>query len=66
MEQSSTGMCESENRLVFLRQEQEKYAQGSPRWLDLQLEIDQIVAQNYIEYVNNKSTTETIERIKNS
>lgn len=52
MEQSSTGMCESENRLVFLRQEQEKYTPGSPRWIDLQSELDQIVAQNYIEYVN--------------
>ena len=52
MEQSSTGMCESKDRLIFLRQEQEKYAPGSPRWIDLQSELDQIVAQNYIEYVN--------------
>lgn len=52
MEQSSTRMCESKDRLVFLKNEQTKYAQGSPRWIELQSELDQIIAQNYIEYVN--------------
>ena len=53
MEQSSTSVCKSKDRLIFLKQEQEKYSEGSPRWIDLQTEIDQIVAQNYLEYVNN-------------
>jgi hypothetical protein len=52
MEQSTPVMCESNDRLVFLKQEQEKYTEGSPRWINLQTEINQIVAQNYLEYVN--------------
>jgi hypothetical protein len=52
MEHSTTDVCESNDRLLFLKQEQEKYTEGSPRWIDLQTEIDQIVAQNYLEYVN--------------
>ena len=31
---------------------QEKYTEGSPRWINLQTEIDEIVAQNYLHYVN--------------
>jgi hypothetical protein len=52
MEHSTTGVCKSNDRLVFLKQEQEKYTEGSPRWINLQTEINQIVAQNYLEYVN--------------
>ena len=52
MEHGTTDVCESNDRLLFLKQEQEKYSQGSPRWIDLQTEIDQIAAQNYLHYVN--------------
>jgi hypothetical protein len=52
MEQVTSNVCESNDRLVFLKQEQEKYTEGSPRWINLQTEINQIVAQNYLEYVN--------------
>ena len=52
MEQFTSTLCESKDRLVFLKQEQEKYSEGSPRWINLQAEIDEIVAQNYLHYVN--------------
>jgi len=52
MEQFTSTLCESKDRLVFLKQEQEKYSEGSPRWINLQTEIDEIVAQNYLHYVN--------------
>ena len=42
MEYSSTSVCKSNDRLVFLKQEQEKYTEGSPRWINLQTEIDQM------------------------
>ena len=40
------------DRLVFLKKEQEQYAEGSKKWLYLQENINQIVAQNFLEYVN--------------
>jgi len=52
MEQSTPVMCEPNNKLLFLRQEQEQYAEGSKQWTYLQENINQIVAQNYLEYVN--------------
>jgi len=52
MEQSTSVMCESNNRLLLLKQEQEQYAEGSKQWTYLQENINQIVAQNYLEYVN--------------
>lgn len=52
MEQLASTVCESNDRLVFLKQEQEKYSEGSPRWSNLQTQIDEIVAQNYLHYVN--------------
>ena len=52
MEQLTSTLCESKDRLVFLKQEQEKYSEGSPRWINLQTEIDTIVAKNYLHYVN--------------
>lgn len=53
MEQSSTGMCESKDRLVLLKQQQEQYSEGTKPWLLLQSNIDRIVAQNYLEYLNS-------------
>ena len=52
MEQSSTDVCESDDRLVLLRKEQNKYHEGSFEWADIQAKINQIVAQNYLIYVN--------------
>ena len=53
MEHSTTDVCKSNNRLVFLKQEQEKCAEGSKQWIYLQEHINRIVAQNYLEYVNS-------------
>jgi hypothetical protein len=52
MEQSITNVCRSKDRLLFLKQEQEKYAEGSKDWTYIQENINRIVAQNYLEYVN--------------
>lgn len=52
MEQSTSALCKSNNRLLLLKQEQEDWAEGSKQWIRLQNNIDQIVAQNYLEYVN--------------
>lgn len=52
MEHGTTDVCESNNRLLFLKQEQEKYSQGSKQWIYLQSQMDRIIAQNYLQYVN--------------
>ena len=52
MEQSTSTLCEPNNRLLLLKQEQAQYAEGSKQWTYLQKNINQIVAQNYLEYVN--------------
>ena len=52
MEQVASAMCKSKNRLILLKQEQGQYVEGSKQWIFLQHNIDQIVAQNYLEYVN--------------
>ena len=47
------GIKQSANdRLVLLKKEQEKYHEGSLDWIDIQSKVDQIIAQNYLEYVN--------------
>jgi len=40
------------DQLLYLKQEQEKVAEGSKQWIYLQENINQIVAQNFLEYVN--------------
>jgi len=40
------------DQLLFLKQEQEKHVEGSKQWTYLQENINQIVAQNFLEYVN--------------
>ncbi len=52
MEHSITDVCESNDRLLFLKQEQEKFSQGSKQWTYLQTKMDTIIAQNYLHYVN--------------
>jgi methionyl-tRNA synthetase len=43
---------EADDRLVLLRKEQEKYHEGSFEWADIQAKINQIVAENFLHYVN--------------
>ena len=38
--------------LLSLKETQQNYAEGTLRWITLQSQIDQIVTQNYLEYVN--------------
>ena len=45
-------MCESDNRLILLRQEQAAEKEGSKQWADLQAKINVIIADNYLHYVN--------------
>ena len=52
MEQSTPVMCESDNRLILLRQEQANEKEGSKKWADLQAKINVIIADNYLQYVN--------------
>ena len=40
------------NLLLVLRGRQTKFTEQSSPWLDLQRQIDRIVAQNYLEWVN--------------
>lgn len=52
MAQSNGNEQPSNDQLLFLKQEQEQYAEGSKQWMYLQENINQIIAQNYLEYVN--------------
>ena len=42
----------SNDRLFLLREEQNMLSEGSKAWTQLQKRIDEIVAQNFLEYVN--------------
>jgi len=52
MEKGSRSLQSTNDKLLSLRQEQEQYTEGSKQWTYLQENINQIVAQNYSEYVN--------------
>lgn len=55
MEQSIRIMQPTNSRSVVLEKlkaEQQNYYEGSFEWADLQSKIDQIIAENYLEYVN--------------
>jgi hypothetical protein len=52
MESSPTEMCKSNDRLVLLKKEQEKYYEGSFEWADIQAKINQIIAEKFLQYVN--------------
>lgn len=40
------------NQLVHLIEQRGQTAQGTPTWINLQSKIDEIVAQNYLHFVN--------------
>lgn len=52
MEQCFTDVRKSNDRLVLLKKEQEKFYEGSFEWADIQAKINQIIAENYLQYVN--------------
>lgn len=41
------------NLLLSLREQQTKVSEHSPSWVELQMKIDSIIAQNYLEWVNS-------------
>ena len=52
MAQSNGTEQSADDKLLFLKKEQEQFAEGSFEYADLEAKINQIVAQNYLEYVN--------------
>jgi hypothetical protein len=40
------------DQLILLIQERKLFAEGTRTWINLQSKIDEIVAQNYLHYVN--------------
>lgn len=55
MEQSNNVDQSTDFRSILLenlKQEQSRFHEGSFEWADIQAKINQIVAQNYLEYVN--------------
>ena len=52
MGKSNVSQQQTNDKLILLRQQQEQYHEGSFEWADIQSKINQIIAQNYLEYVN--------------
>lgn len=56
MEQSTTDVCKSEDRLILLVKElkmrQKDFKEDSREWTQLQSKIDQFVAERYLMYLN--------------
>jgi len=52
VEQGTTNVCRTDDRLILLRQEQAAEKEGSKQWADLQAKINVIIADNYLQYVN--------------
>lgn len=49
----SNGTCQSaDDKLVLLKQEQERTKEGTKNWFYYQDLMNQIIAQNYLHYVN--------------
>lgn len=45
-------MQPTNDRLLLLKKYQESYTEGSSKWIELQGKINQIIAENYLRYVN--------------
>lgn len=52
MEQSNRNVQSTDDKLVLLRQEQAQYTEGTHNWCWLEQQINQVIAQNLLEYVN--------------
>lgn len=51
-QQSTINKSISVVQLDNLRKEQEQYAEGSIKWADYESKINQIIAENYLRYLN--------------
>lgn len=52
MELSTTTMCQSKDQFLLLKEQQSLVKEGSAVWHDLQSQINQIVAERFLRYVN--------------
>lgn len=52
MAESNRSLQSTNDKLVLLRKEQEQYGEGTANWAYVQEKINQIIAQNLLEYVN--------------
>lgn len=52
MESSPAEMCESNDRLILLIEQQMLTKEGSLAWHDIQNKINQIIAENFLRFVN--------------
>lgn len=52
MDQSVRSVQQTDDQLLLLKKQQEQYHEGSFEWADIQSKMDQIIAENYLRYVN--------------
>lgn len=52
MGKSNESQQPTNDQLLLLLKQQKQTREGSPAWYSYQQEINQIIAQNYLEYVN--------------
>lgn len=52
MGESSRDFEPTDDQLLFLKKQQEQYHEGSVEWTNIQAKINQIIAENYLQYVN--------------
>ena len=52
MGESSRDFEPADDQLLLLKKQQEQYYEGSFEWADIQSKINQIIAENYLHYVN--------------
>lgn len=52
MEQSPGTLQRTDDRLLLLIEQQKKTKDGSSTWYDLQAQINQLIAENFLHYVN--------------
>jgi hypothetical protein len=52
MAESIRDVQSSSSKLVLLIQERNSVKEGSMLWHNINLQVDRIIAQNYLEYIN--------------
>ena len=52
MGKGSSSQQQTDDRFLLLVEQQKSVREGSSAWYSLQQKINQIIAQNYLEYVN--------------
>lgn len=52
MEQSSSNMRITDDQLLLLIEKQMLTKEGSPAWYDIQGQINQIIAERFLRFVN--------------